>query len=90
MNTNGSKNVGGCTGERDRLQENEGQVSEETAPSNITSSFQNQSVFTCGNSLTTNAAAAILQNNVLRKSLQSSSTGLRQIHATTTNSNYMQ
>jgi hypothetical protein len=40
--------------------------------------------------LTTNAAAAILQNNVLRKSLQSSSTGLRQIHATTTNSNYMQ
>lgn len=89
MNINGSKNVGGGTGERDRLQENEGQVSEETAPSNITSSFQNQSVLTCGNSLTTNAAAAILQNNVLRKSLQSSSTGLRQIHTTTTNSNYM-
>lgn len=90
MNINGSKNVGGGTGERDRLQENEGQVSEETAPSNITNSFQNQSVLACGNSQSTNAAAAILQNNVLRKSLQSSSTGLRQIHATNTNTNYIQ
>lgn len=60
MNINGSKNAGGVAGERDRVQGAEPQVSEEIAHSNIASSFQNQSVLTCGNSLTTNAAAAIL------------------------------
>lgn len=39
MNINGIKNVGGVTGERDRVQVTEPQVSEEIAASNLTSLF---------------------------------------------------
>ena len=39
MNINGSKNVGGVTGERDRVQVTEPQVSEEIAASNLASLF---------------------------------------------------
>ena len=83
LNTAGSKNSGTVTGERDKTQVMDSSTAEEPAQGTLQSAFQNPNTLAQGNSLTTNAAAAILQNNGLRKSLQSSSTGLRQMHTTT-------